>query len=104
MELGRAQNRGRSARYVCVIALAAQGKLLGLFEGRAEGLILDVPRGRGGFGYDPYFFFPPLGKTFAELAAEDKFAVSHRGEAFRRLLEYLALNWGGAVAPNPHTP
>jgi XTP/dITP diphosphohydrolase len=79
----------RTAHYVCVIALAQEGRVLGVTEGRADGVILTEPRGRGGFGYDPCFFFPSLGKTFAELSAEEKFAVSHRGEAFRKLLEML---------------
>ena len=79
----------RTAHYVCVIALAQEGRVLGVTEGRADGVILNEPRGRGGFGYDPYFFYPPLGKTFAELSAEEKFAVSHRGEAFRKLLGLL---------------
>ncbi len=79
----------RAAHYVCVIALAERGKLVNVFEGRADGTILAVPRGKGGFGYDPLFFFPPLGRTFAELNPEEKFAVSHRGEAFRKLLDFL---------------
>jgi len=79
----------RSAHYVCVIALAQAGRILYVTEGRADGFILDEPRGTGGFGYDPYFFYPPLGKTFAELKAEEKFEVSHRGKAFRQLLDRL---------------
>ncbi len=79
----------RLAHYVCVIAVAQQGQILAVVEGRADGVILDDPRGSGGFGYDPHFFFPPLGKTFAELTAYEKFAVSHRGEAFRKILEFL---------------
>ncbi len=79
----------RSAHYTCVIALGGKGKLLGTFEGRANGLIIETPRGSGGFGYDPYFFFPPLGRTFAELNPQEKFDASHRGEAFRKLLEFL---------------
>jgi XTP/dITP diphosphohydrolase len=79
----------RAAHYVCVIALARQGEILTVVEGRANGAIIDSPRGSSGFGYDPYFFYAPLGKTFAELSAKEKFAVSHRGEAFRKLLEYL---------------
>jgi len=79
----------RVAHYVCVIALAQGSRILCLTEGRADGVILDEPRGWGGFGYDPYFFYPPLGKTFAELTAEEKFTVSHRGKAFRQLLELL---------------
>jgi XTP/dITP diphosphohydrolase len=79
----------RAAHYLCVIALAHSGRILCVTEGRADGVILDEPRGTGGFGYDPYFFYPPLGKTFAELKAEEKFAVSHRGKAFRQLLNLL---------------
>jgi len=79
----------RSAHYLCVIALAEAGQVVAVVEGRADGVIIDEPRGDGGFGYDPYFFYPPLGKTFAEIPPEDKFAVSHRGEAFRKLLDYL---------------
>lgn len=82
--------RNRAAHYVCVIALAQGGRILHVSEGRAEGIIIDEPRGTEGFGYDPYFFYPPLGRTFAELKAEEKFVVSHRGEAFRRLLDLLS--------------
>jgi XTP/dITP diphosphohydrolase len=80
----------RAAHYTCVIALAERGCILTITEGRADGVIIDGPRGTGGFGYDPFFFYPPLGKTFAELSPEEKFAVSHRGEAFRKLLDYLS--------------
>ena len=80
----------RAAHYVCVIALARQGETLTVVEGRADGAIIDAPRGSGGFGYDPYFFYPPLGKTFAELSAEEKSAVSHRGQAFRELLQFVS--------------
>ncbi len=80
----------RAAHYVCVIALAQCGSVLCVTEGRADGVILDEPRGTGGFGYDPYFFYAPLGKTFAELKPEEKFAVSHRGEAFRKLLDFMS--------------
>ena len=79
----------RTAHYVCVIALAQCGRILCVTEGKADGVILDEPRGTGGFGYDPYFFYAPLNKTFAELKAEEKFAVSHRGKAFRQLLDVL---------------
>jgi len=88
-ELRRLNSKDRSAHYTCVIALAERGRLLTVVEGRADGLILDHPHGAGGFGYDPLFFYPPLDRTFAELNPEEKFAVSHRGEAFRRLLGYL---------------
>jgi XTP/dITP diphosphohydrolase len=79
----------RAAHYICVIVLAERGRIRTVVEGRARGIIVDTPRGSGGFGYDPYFFYPPLGKTFAELTPEEKFAVSHRGEAFRKLLDWL---------------
>jgi XTP/dITP diphosphohydrolase len=80
----------RTAHYICVIALAQGGRIRCVTEGRADGVILDQPRGTGGFGYDSYFFYAPLGKTFAELTPEGKFAVSHRGEAFRKLLDFLS--------------
>ena len=78
----------RAARFVCVIAAARDGRTLSTFRGDAQGRILDSPRGAGGFGYDPLFFFPALGKTFAELTPEEKAGVSHRGAAFRRFLEW----------------
>jgi XTP/dITP diphosphohydrolase len=79
-----------AAHYVCVIALAEAGQLLAVMEGRADGVIVGEPTGTGGFGYDPHFFYPPLAKTFAELPPEEKFAISHRGRAFRKLLDYLS--------------
>jgi XTP/dITP diphosphohydrolase len=88
----------RVAHYVCVIVLAQKGKVLATVEGRVDGLIIDHPRGSSGFGYDPYFLFPPLGKTFAEITSEEKFAVSHRGLAFRKLLDYLCTTF---PAPSP---
>ena len=54
-----------------------------------EGVILEAPRGTGGFGYDPVFLYEPLGKTFAELSREEKNCLSHRGRAFRKLLGFL---------------
>ena len=78
----------RRARFVCVIATARDGDTLATFRGEAEGRILEAPCGSGGFGYDPLFFLPALGKTFAELNPEEKAAVSHRGAAFRKFLEW----------------
>ena len=77
------------ARFVCVLALAHPGRLVATFRGSAEGEILDAPRGAGGFGYDALFFYPLLGRTFAELTPEEKLAHSHRGKAFRALLAWL---------------
>ncbi len=82
--------KDRRARFVCVIALARKGRLEATFRGGAEGVILEAPRGKGGFGYDPLFLYPPLQETFAELDAETKMQVSHRGEALRKLFRYLA--------------
>jgi len=79
----------RSAYFVCVIAAIQDGRALAVVSEKVDGEILDAPRGSDGFGYDPVFFFPLLGKTFAELRAEEKSQHSHRGKAFRRLLEVL---------------
>jgi XTP/dITP diphosphohydrolase len=78
----------RTGRFVCVIAAARDGKTLAVFRGKAEGMILDAPRGKNGFGYDPLFYFPAIQKTFAELTAEEKAGYSHRGKAFRAFLEW----------------
>lgn len=78
----------RTARFVCVIAAARDGQTLDVFRGQAEGVILHAPRGHNGFGYDPLFFFPRIGKTFAELSPEEKANYSHRGAAFRKFLAW----------------
>jgi len=87
-ELRKLPPEQRTARFVCVIAVARDGKTLNVFHGQAEGLLLDSPRGSGGFGYDPLFYFPSIQKTFAELTPEEKAQYSHRGAAF-----HLFLNW-----------
>ena len=79
----------RSARYVCVIALAEAGKELRTFRGEVAGKIVDEPRGANGFGYDPYFYYEPLGLTFAQATAEQKLRVSHRGRALAKMLEWV---------------
>lgn len=84
----------RTARFVCVIALSGPGWETEHFRGTVEGVILEAPRGAAGFGYDPLFFCPALGKTFAEANAEEKHAVSHRGKALAALRRRLA--GGGA--------
>jgi XTP/dITP diphosphohydrolase len=71
----------RTARFRCVIALAGPDRAETVVEGVAEGLIAEAPRGLGGFGYDPVFFYPPLDRTFAELSDDEKARVSHRGRA-----------------------
>jgi len=80
----------RTVYFVCAIALAERGQARAIVTDRVEGEILEAPRGTGGFGYDPVFYFPALGKTFAELPAEEKNQRSHRGKAFRKLLAALS--------------
>jgi XTP/dITP diphosphohydrolase len=80
----------RAAYFVCAIALAKEGRALAIVTDRVDGQILEAPHGSGGFGYDPVFYFPALGKTFAELHAEEKNQRSHRGKAFRKLLGALS--------------
>lgn len=79
----------RAARFVCVIAVANEGRLIGAFRGEVEGRILDQPRGAQGFGYDPLFFYEPYACTFGEVEGERKFQVSHRGRALRAMLDYF---------------
>jgi len=87
-ELKRVPPEKRTGRFVCVLAAARNGQTLATFRGTAEGIILEAPRGTNGFGYDPLFYFPQIGKTFAELTAEEKARYSHRGAAFRKFLEW----------------
>jgi len=79
----------RQARFVCVVAAAESGRMRGLFSSSAEGILLEEPRGEDGFGYDPVFYFPALGKTYAEISREEKNLHSHRGKAFHKALEFL---------------
>jgi XTP/dITP diphosphohydrolase len=80
----------RTARFVCVIALAQRGKLLGTFRGAVEGRIIDEERGSHGFGYDPMFYYEPFGCTFGEAEAGRKMNVSHRGAALLSMLKSIA--------------
>ncbi len=83
----------RTARFVCCIVVADGNRIIGTSEGTCEGRILNAMRGIGGFGYDPVFFYPPEGKTFAELPPEVKNRVSHRARALagiHSILEQLA--------------
>jgi XTP/dITP diphosphohydrolase len=79
----------REARFVCVMALAERGNVYAILSAAAEGRILEESRGGNGFGYDPVFLLPELGRTFAELSPEEKNHWSHRGRAFRKLLALL---------------
>ncbi len=79
----------RGARYVCVAALALGAEAVAFFRGEAPGRVLEAPRGRGGFGYDPVILDEVSGRSFAELTSEEKNERSHRGRAFRALGEAL---------------
>jgi XTP/dITP diphosphohydrolase len=79
----------RTAYYESSIALAEPGKLIGVVKGQVRGLIARDLRGKGGFGYDPLFFYPPYRKTFGEVPIEMKHRVSHRGQALERFRELL---------------
>ena len=80
----------REARFVCCVVLCRGDDVLAEISGSVEGRIATEARGRGGFGYDPIFFYPPLGRTFAELKPEEKSSVSHRGRALRPVRDFLA--------------
>jgi XTP/dITP diphosphohydrolase len=88
-ELCEERGAERAAYFVCVIAAAREGRCDIVVSGKVDGEILKASRGTAGFGYDPVFFFPPLEKSFAELSADEKNRHSHRGKAFRRLLDVL---------------
>jgi XTP/dITP diphosphohydrolase len=90
----------RTARFRCVIALADPSGSTRIVEGVIEGVIADAPRGKNGFGYDPIFFVPELGKTLAELAPEQKNRISHRGRA-ARAARILLENWSGDLHGRP---
>ena len=83
-------SRDSTARFVCALAVADGDAIVFEARGTVEGRIAPVPRGTHGFGYDPIFFFPPEGCTLAEVSDEVKRAVSHRGEAFRALRDFLS--------------
>jgi XTP/dITP diphosphohydrolase len=84
----------RTARFVSCMVLSSRGKIITEIQEYAHGFITTQKKGQGGFGYDPIFFFPPLSKTFAELTADEKNEISHRGRAMNKLcaflLEYLS--------------
>jgi XTP/dITP diphosphohydrolase len=84
-----ANHADRTARFVCTLALARDGQILLRSEGTVEGQLLDAPRGKDGFGYDPLFLIPSLNLTLAEVSREQKWQISHRGNAFRDLLAQL---------------
>jgi XTP/dITP diphosphohydrolase len=89
-ELENAEGVERSARFVCVTSIAKQGRALAVVSASADGLIASEPRGLGGFGYDPVFYFEALERTYAEISSAEKQVYSHRGKAFRKILYVLS--------------
>lgn len=79
----------RRARFVSAVAIVAEDRFVFETEASCQGRIAVTPRGEGGFGYDPIFFYPPLGKTLAELTLEEKDRVSHRGQAMNAARDFL---------------
>lgn len=91
-ELLLAKLRGesnRAARYLCVIALVRENRVVRTFRGTVEGRIADAPRGSNGFGYDPVFYYPPFACTFGEADPAAKMRVSHRAQATAAMFDYL---------------
>jgi XTP/dITP diphosphohydrolase len=87
--LDRTDTRDSAARFVCALAMASPDAILFEARGVIEGRVAHSPAASGGFGYDPFFFYPPYGRTLGQVTPEEKLAVSHRGQAFRKLREYL---------------
>ena len=88
-EMSALNGDDRKARFVCVTTLAQNGLAIAVLSDSAEGVIAKEPKGSGGFGYDPVFFFPQLGRTYAEITREEKNQYSHRGRAFRKAIAFL---------------
>jgi len=82
----------RRARFVAALASVEDGRITYESTGVVVGTIADAPRGSGGFGYDPIFFYPPYGRTLAEVTEPEKIAIAHRGIAFRRFAEWIRTN------------
>jgi XTP/dITP diphosphohydrolase len=99
--LGPAPPSERGARFVCVMVLAKGGRAVREFRGEVRGRIAAAPRGDAGFGYDPVFYCPRLRRTFAELPAEVKNGVSHRGRAVRKLRRFLERAAGALPGRGP---
>lgn len=92
------EGAARTARFHSAVAIASPDGRDRVVEGSCEGVLLDAPRGRDGFGYDPLFLVPELGMTFAELPMEEKNRISHRGQALRKALRELPAFWEESTA------
>ncbi|HQP97958.1 MAG TPA: RdgB/HAM1 family non-canonical purine NTP pyrophosphatase [bacterium] len=91
----------RTGRFICAAVIACEGKVIFETEQSVEGVITSKPRGSGGFGYDPLFFYPPFGATFAEVPIEQKHAVSHRGKALAEVRMFLVEDCGLRIVDLP---
>ena len=89
----------RTARFVCALAVVRDNAVILEATGTVEGEISDAPRGTGGFGYDPIFYYPPYSATFGEVAESEKLAVAHRGVVFRKLADWLKTGEAPEVKP-----
>ena len=89
--LANAPWKDRKAKFVCVMVLSRDGRVIREIHGKVRGVIDFAPKGENGFGYDPIFYYPKLGKHFAELGPDEKNAVSHRGRALKKLKTFLGL-------------
>jgi XTP/dITP diphosphohydrolase len=88
-EMKDKEGERRRAKFVCVVALAAQGRALAVVSDMAQGAITKEPKGTSGFGYDPVFLVADLGRSYAELTSNEKNVYSHRGRAFRKMLYFI---------------
>ena len=79
----------RRARFVCVTTIAHRGQAIAIFSDFAAGIITEEPCGDDGFGYDPVFLLPQIGRTFAQFSAHEKNQYSHRGRAFRKVIQFF---------------
>ncbi|MGB0034378.1 MAG: RdgB/HAM1 family non-canonical purine NTP pyrophosphatase [Candidatus Acidiferrales bacterium] len=88
-EMEGKESDDRRAKFVCVMAIAREGRVLAVVSDSVAGVLTKDPRGKDGFGYDPVFYFENLGRTYAETTREEKNRYSHRGKAFRKMLAIL---------------
>jgi len=88
-ELNHVPENARTARFRCCLAIVTPDGQESLIEGKVEGTILKTKKGKGGFGYDPVFYLPELGRTMAELTIEEKNTISHRAQAFLKAVPML---------------
>lgn len=94
--LAKNPTAARTARFICAVAVVHRGQVVFEATGAIEGGIADVPRGEGGFGYDPIFYYPPYGLTLGQVSAEQKMAVAHRGVAIRAFARWLKCGDAGS--------